>query len=84
MVQAMLLSVLKDPLPRALYDYVLKSSKLNEIMEWYVCVCVCVRACVRACVCACMHVCVCVFVFAYVCDCGIFHLHSMHETWTVL
>ena len=36
LVQAMLLSVLKDPLPRALYDYVLKSSKLNEIMEWYV------------------------------------------------
>ncbi|XP_065916552.1 phosphoinositide 3-kinase regulatory subunit 4-like isoform X2 [Dysidea avara] len=31
--EAMLLSVLKDPLPRALYDYVLKSSKLNEIME---------------------------------------------------
>lgn len=33
-LQLMLLSVLKDPMPRALYDYVVKSSKLSAIMEW--------------------------------------------------
>ena len=64
----LLLSTLKDPLLRPVYDYVLKQSHLQEFFDWWAsntCSCTCV-SCVHVCMCvlcacvSCVHVCMCV------------------------
>ena len=51
----LLLSTLKDPLLRPIYDYVLKQPSLQGFFDWCA---LCVRVCVL-CVCVCVCVCVC-------------------------
>lgn len=65
----LLLSTLKDPLLRPVYDYVLKQSHLQDFFDWWAsntCSCTCVQcvSCVHVCMCvlctcvSCVHVCV--------------------------
>ena len=50
--QYLLLSTLKNPLLRPIYDYVLKQNYLESFFNWCACTtCVCVCVCVCACVC---------------------------------
>ena len=64
----LLLSTLKDPLLRPVYDYVLKQSHLQDFFDWWAsntCSCTCVQcvSCVHVCMCvlctcvSCVHVC---------------------------
>ena len=46
----LVLSTLKDPLLRPIYDYVLKQDNLQGFFDW----CVCARAHVCVCVCVCV------------------------------